>query len=395
MVRTFALAFALLAAAAVAAPSPTFSYLDFGKGPAQWIMTDAEQRAWRAVKTEDQAHDFVDLFWARRDPTPGTSRNEFRLDFESRVKYADEHFKEERRRGAMTERGRVLLALGYAGNVTDDAQKIPGIGGNDIGSAPLPVAPNGPTTAGQTGGRALDAREVWNYTHEQATKFDVPKIEVVFLHEPTGRVRRDPLRGDFLSALPGAIRSYIISPDMTTVPDWASSRHPKVVATAVEHAAVVAPPVVTSTVVRTVEPAAVPVARPAGAGKLTLLRDINALQPQSGADPFESLQSVASFRSGDDLGWTAEFCAGRILSDVPSLKVQLRLSGGPVSQPVSMVSEAEEFVPDSIKASPGCYLVRGSLPLTEVEPGSYKLTVTIAGTQEEQRYNLTRGFRIE
>lgn len=77
------------------------------------------------------------------------------------------------------------------------------------------------------------------------------------------------------------------------------------------------------------------------------------------------------------------------------MKVQLRISGVVGGRKVNLVTEAEEYVPDSIKASPGCYLVRCALPLADVEPGSYTLTVTMAGPREEQRYNLSREFRIE
>ena len=86
-------AFALLAlsASAFAALSP--KYADWAKGPEQWLMTRDDWRAWKNVKTDDEAHDFIELFWARRDPTPGTQINEFRDTFEGRVVYADKTYK--------------------------------------------------------------------------------------------------------------------------------------------------------------------------------------------------------------------------------------------------------------------------------------------------------------
>jgi|SRR5947209_8084561 len=87
-------------------------YSDFGNGPAVWIMTNEEKAQWKSVKTDADAKAFVDLFWARRDPTPGTPRNEFKESFDQRVKYADEHFAANRTRGAMTDPGRVLIVLG-------------------------------------------------------------------------------------------------------------------------------------------------------------------------------------------------------------------------------------------------------------------------------------------
>src|SRR5687768_15430109 len=84
---------------------------DFAKGPAQWLMTAEEKKAWRGVKTEEAAQDLVDLFWARRDPTPGTLTNEFKPEFKSRVDFANRRFKEGNKPGSLTERGRVLILL--------------------------------------------------------------------------------------------------------------------------------------------------------------------------------------------------------------------------------------------------------------------------------------------
>lgn len=85
---------------------------DWAKGPVQFIMTAEEQSTWNQVKTDDEAKAFIDLFWARRDPTPATPQNEYRMDFELRVKYADEHFAEGRRKGSLTDRARLLILLG-------------------------------------------------------------------------------------------------------------------------------------------------------------------------------------------------------------------------------------------------------------------------------------------
>ncbi len=104
------LALAIVATAAFAQLSA--KYADFAKGPEQFIMTPQEQAAWKQVKTDAEAQAFIDLFWARRDPTPGTPVNEYRDNFEAAVKYADEHFAEGRRRGSLTDRGRTLILLG-------------------------------------------------------------------------------------------------------------------------------------------------------------------------------------------------------------------------------------------------------------------------------------------
>ena len=219
-------------------------------------------------------------------------------------------------------------------------------------------------------------------------------IEVVFIYDgPNGAARRDPQRTGFTMALPFAIKRYIVLPLLTTVPDWASSRLKRVPANDVE-----SKPEVETTVVTTEKKTQViidvppPVAKPAGMGRLMLLHDSMALQPQSGTDPFTAFSSVAQFKKSQELGWAAEYCAGEILADAPTVKVQLRITA---ANGDTVSTDPEEFVPDSIKASAGCYLLRGALPLSDLDQGPYKLMVTISGVSATRSYNLTRDFRIE
>src|SRR5713226_7760147 len=78
-------------------------YVEFPKSPAKWLMTSDEARAFRVAKTDEEAQRLIDLFWARRDPTPGTPRNEFREEFEARVAIADQDFKFTDKRGSLTD----------------------------------------------------------------------------------------------------------------------------------------------------------------------------------------------------------------------------------------------------------------------------------------------------
>jgi GWxTD domain-containing protein len=381
MTRTLiALFISCVALAAAAESNPR----EFANGPAKWLMTGEEQHAWRSVKTDAQANDFIDLFWAQRDPTPGTPRNENRLQFEARVRYADEQFKEGKVRGALTERGRVLILLGYPKGMGKEESKR---------TAQFQVN-NEAGSSDPTGGRALAAREVWEWSHEAALKFNVPKIEVVFIFDGFGgTARRDPQRTDFTMALPGAIKSYIVSPDLTTVPEWAKNSLEKEKAHVVEVEDVqTGPDSIKRVTKRVVIDAPAAVARPASIGRLLLLDDSMALQPQSGSDPFARFSSVAQFKRDRELGWAAEYCAGEILANAPSVKVQLKISQ---ANGDTFSTDPEEFVPDSIKADPGCYLLRGSLPLADVEAGAYKLTIIISGGNMSQSYNLTHDFRIE
>src|SRR5437870_350764 len=104
------LAAMLISTSAIAQVS--YRFADWAHGPVKFLMTKEEMKQWKAIHSDQEAQAFIDLFWARRDPTPDTPRNEFREGFEARVKIADDQFSNGRDRGAMTDRGRVFLLLG-------------------------------------------------------------------------------------------------------------------------------------------------------------------------------------------------------------------------------------------------------------------------------------------
>ncbi len=96
-------------------PAPaetTESLLEWDESPAGFLLTKDEQKAWKNVSTEAEAHAFIELFWARRNPDPASAFNPFKADFENKVRYADEQYTWEKHRGALTDRGRVLILMG-------------------------------------------------------------------------------------------------------------------------------------------------------------------------------------------------------------------------------------------------------------------------------------------
>ncbi|MFN7974416.1 MAG: GWxTD domain-containing protein [Acidobacteriota bacterium] len=79
---------------------------------AQWLLTREEEKQWDKLSTPVEKDAFEALFWARRDPTPGTARNEFREEYARRLAYADGHFGTARQQGRKSDRGRVYCLLG-------------------------------------------------------------------------------------------------------------------------------------------------------------------------------------------------------------------------------------------------------------------------------------------
>ncbi len=86
--------------------------LHFDESPAGFLMTKDDKKEWKDITTEAQAEEFIELFWAKRNPDPSQPFNTFKAQYESRVRYADDNFSCEGKRGALTDRGRVLIVIG-------------------------------------------------------------------------------------------------------------------------------------------------------------------------------------------------------------------------------------------------------------------------------------------
>src|SRR5258706_2522611 len=103
-------------------------YFDWADGPVRYRMTKEEMAEWKTITNDDRAKGFIDLFWARRDPTPDTPRNEFHERFDAMVALANKQFSSAHALGSMTDPGRVLIVLGPPYQVATKASSpAPGI----------------------------------------------------------------------------------------------------------------------------------------------------------------------------------------------------------------------------------------------------------------------------
>jgi GWxTD domain-containing protein len=85
---------------------------NWDEGPAGFLLTKDEEKEWKQITTEAEARRFTDLFWARRNPDPEQPFNTFKAQFDAIVRYADANFSHEGKRGALTDRGRVMILMG-------------------------------------------------------------------------------------------------------------------------------------------------------------------------------------------------------------------------------------------------------------------------------------------
>ncbi|HEY2844671.1 MAG TPA: GWxTD domain-containing protein, partial [Bryobacteraceae bacterium] len=77
----------------------------------RWIITDYERVTFRLLQTDDQREQFIEQFWVRRDPTPGTEENEFKEEHYRRIAFANDRFTEAIP-GWKTDRGMIYILYG-------------------------------------------------------------------------------------------------------------------------------------------------------------------------------------------------------------------------------------------------------------------------------------------
>ncbi len=95
-----------------------------------FLLTKKEQKEWEKISTDTEAKEFIDLFWARRNPNPDTSFNTFKAEFDAKVRYAEENFSYPGHSGATTDRAKVLILMGRPEGVQNKGpdQAVPGSG---------------------------------------------------------------------------------------------------------------------------------------------------------------------------------------------------------------------------------------------------------------------------
>ena len=78
---------------------------------ARLIMSSEESKIFSRLQDAASRREFIEDFWAKRDPDPYTEGNEFKQEFEARVAYANKRFKEGGP-GMNTDRGRIYIYMG-------------------------------------------------------------------------------------------------------------------------------------------------------------------------------------------------------------------------------------------------------------------------------------------
>lgn len=105
------------------AKSPARTQAPLAPAYQRWLDEDvvyiifAEERvAFLGLTTDEERNQFIEQFWLRRDPTPGTAENEYKDEHYRRIQYANEHFSSSlplpTGAGWRTDRGRFYISYG-------------------------------------------------------------------------------------------------------------------------------------------------------------------------------------------------------------------------------------------------------------------------------------------
>jgi len=87
------------------------AYRRWLKEDVAYIITKEERAAFQRLPSDPEREHFIEQFWLRRDPTPGTPENEFKEEHYRRIAYANEHFASDLP-GWKTDRGRIYITYG-------------------------------------------------------------------------------------------------------------------------------------------------------------------------------------------------------------------------------------------------------------------------------------------
>ena len=78
-----------------------------------YIITPTEKDIFLSLHSDRERNIFIAAFWKQRDPTRGTTENEFKTEHYRRIAYANKFFgRDTTRPGWMTDRGRIYIILG-------------------------------------------------------------------------------------------------------------------------------------------------------------------------------------------------------------------------------------------------------------------------------------------
>jgi GWxTD domain-containing protein len=141
--------------------------------PEAYFLTADERSEWKNLDSRDSRGAFRERYWLRRDPTPGTEKNEFRDLVEGRIKAADDRFRIEKTPGSRTARGFVFIVFGSPARI------------QEVHATPPASIRNRITVGGLEGTETISR---WIYDNERTPRIlealERPSLEIEIILEP-------------------------------------------------------------------------------------------------------------------------------------------------------------------------------------------------------------------
>ncbi len=165
----------------------TSAYDKWIKQEVPYIISGEERDAFKKLTTDEEREQFIEQFWERRNPNPGSPENEFREEYYRRIAYANERYASGIP-GWKTDRGRIYIMYGPPDEIESHPSggtyiRPPEEGGGETSTYPF---------------------EKWRYRYIEGIGSDI-NLEFV---DPTMtgeyRMTMDPGEKDALLHVPGA-----------------------------------------------------------------------------------------------------------------------------------------------------------------------------------------------
>jgi GWxTD domain-containing protein len=183
---------------------------DWASSPEASFLTAAERVEWKILDSRDSRQKFIERYWLKRDPSPGSERNEFHEMVLARIKTADQRFGIASTPGSRTARGLVSIVLGNPARTQNRLTAPPGADPTSrrigVGVTPLAIPEGNETTT------------TWFYEPDRTPRIlevlHRPAVAIRILVEPSRRSDSIQDPGLFADLKEQVARASIVNPDL-------------------------------------------------------------------------------------------------------------------------------------------------------------------------------------